>query len=72
MAILQVSDDPVVSADRGAPWTSVVDMAMTRVVDQTLGKIMSWYGSERGFTCQMIREVFASLRLPSGLGQVRP
>ena len=37
--ILGVADDPVVSADIiGDPRASVVDLAMTRVVDQTLGQ----------------------------------
>ncbi len=72
--ILGVADDPVVSADIiGDPRASVVDAAMTRVVDQTLVKVMSWYDNERGFTCQMIREAFAALGLPgSDLSQARP
>lgn len=69
--ILGVADDPVVSADIiGDPRASVVDAAMTRVVDQTLVKVMSWYDNEWGFTCQMIREAFG---LPAAdLSQIRP
>ena len=64
--ILGVADDPVVSADViGDPRASVVDAAMTRVVDQTLVKVMSWYDNEWGFTCQMIREAFTALGLPA-------
>src|SRR5579875_655783 len=64
--ILGVADDPVVSADIiGDPRASVVDAAMTRVVDGTLVKVMSWYDNEWGFTCQMIREAFAALALPA-------
>jgi len=72
--ILGVADDPVVSADIIAdPRASVVDAAMTRVVDETLVKIMSWYDNEWGFTCQMIRETFAALGLPApDLSQIRP
>jgi glyceraldehyde 3-phosphate dehydrogenase len=72
--ILGVAEDPVVSADIiGDPRASVVDAAMTRVVDGTLVKIMSWYDNEWGFTCQMIREAFAALGLPApDLSQVRP
>ena len=62
--ILGVAEDPVVSADIiGDPRASVVDVAMTSVVDGTLVKIMSWYDNEWGFTCQMIREAFAALGL---------
>jgi glyceraldehyde 3-phosphate dehydrogenase len=47
--ILGVAEDPVVSADPiGDPRASVVDVAMTRVVDGTLVKVMSWYDNERG------------------------
>lgn len=72
--ILGVADAPVVSADIiGAPRASVVDAGMSRVVDGTLVKVMSWYDNERGFACQMIREAFASLGLSAaGLGQVQP
>ena len=72
--ILGVADDPVVSADIiGDPRASVVDAAMTRVVDGTLVKVMSWYDNEWGFTCQMIREAFAALSLPApDLSQARP
>jgi glyceraldehyde 3-phosphate dehydrogenase len=34
---------------------------MTRVVDGTLAKVMSWYDNEWGFTHQMIREAQAML-----------
>jgi glyceraldehyde 3-phosphate dehydrogenase len=72
--ILGVADDPVVSADIiGDPRASVVDAAMTKVVDGTLVKVMSWYDNEWGFTCQMIREAFTALGLPApDLGRVRP
>lgn len=72
--ILGIADDPVISADIiGGPRASVVDAGMTRVVDGTLIKVMSWYGNEWGFACEMIREAFASLGLiAASLGQVRP
>ena len=67
-------DEQVVSADIiGDPRASVVDAAMTRVVDGTLVKVMSWYDNEWGFACQMIREAFAALALPApDLSQARP
>jgi glyceraldehyde 3-phosphate dehydrogenase len=72
--ILGVAEDPVVSADIiGDPRASVVDTAMTRVVDGTLVKVMSWYDNEWGFTCQMIREAFTALGLPApDLSRIRP
>ncbi|MER0484716.1 hypothetical protein ABR737_41440 [Streptomyces sp. Edi2] len=55
--ILGVSDEPIVSSDIiGDSRASIVDAAMTRVVDGTLVKIMSWYDNEWGFMHQMVRE----------------
>ncbi|HEX5497158.1 MAG TPA: glyceraldehyde 3-phosphate dehydrogenase NAD-binding domain-containing protein [Mycobacteriales bacterium] len=60
--ILGVSDTPLVSTDIvGDPRASVVDAAMTRVVDGTLVKIMSWYDNEWGFAHQMVRQGLATL-----------
>ena len=55
--ILGVSEDPIVSSDIiGDSRASVVDLELTRVVDGTLVKVMSWYDNEWGFTHQMVRE----------------
>lgn len=57
LGILGVSDEPLVSSDIvGDDHASLVDLAMTRVVDGDLVKIMSWYDNEWGFTIQMVRE----------------
>jgi glyceraldehyde 3-phosphate dehydrogenase len=72
--ILGVSEDPLVSADIIAdPRAAVVDLDLTRVVDETLVKIMAWYDNEWGFTHQMVREARATLGLaPSGHQEPRP
>ncbi|WP_406359468.1 hypothetical protein [Streptomyces sp. NBC_01544] len=63
--ILGVSDEPIVSSDIiGDSRASIVDAAMTRVVDGTLVKIMSWYDNEWGFTHQMFREALSVLGIP--------
>ena len=69
-----MTEDPVVSADIiGDPQASVMDVAMTGVVDGILVKVMSWYDNEWRFARQMIREAFAALGLPApDLSQVRP
>jgi glyceraldehyde 3-phosphate dehydrogenase len=55
--ILGVSEDPRVSADIiGDPRAAVIDLELTKVVDDTLVKVMAWYDNESGFTHQMIRE----------------
>ena len=56
--VLSYTNDPVVSQDviKNA-FASIIDLEMTRVVDQDLVKIMSWYDNEWGFTNQMIRQI---------------
>ncbi|MGH2981474.1 MAG: type I glyceraldehyde-3-phosphate dehydrogenase, partial [Solirubrobacterales bacterium] len=60
--ILGVSDDPLVSADIvGDPRAALIDLELTKVVDDTLVKVMAWYDNEWGFIQQMIREARAIL-----------
>ena len=62
--VVGVVEDPIVSADIvGDPRASVIDAAMTCVVDGTLVKIMSWYDNEWGFTHQMVRTALDVLGL---------
>ncbi len=56
--VLAVTDEPIVSSDIiKSPYASTVDLAMTRVVDGDLLKVMTWYDNEWGFTNQMIRQL---------------
>lgn len=56
--VLATSNEPLVSSDIvKSSFASIVDLAMTRVVDGDLVKIMAWYDNEWGFTNQMIREI---------------
>jgi glyceraldehyde 3-phosphate dehydrogenase len=60
--ILGVSEDPLVSADIvGDPRAAIIDLDLTRVVDDTLVKVMAWYDNEWGFAHQMIREARSTL-----------
>jgi glyceraldehyde 3-phosphate dehydrogenase len=62
--VLGVSEEAIVSSDIiGDPRASVIDVAMTRVVDGTLVKVMSWYDNEWGFAHQMIRQALSMLGL---------
>jgi glyceraldehyde 3-phosphate dehydrogenase (phosphorylating) len=55
--ILGVSEDPIVSSDIiQDSRASVIDLAVTQVVDGDLLKVMSWYDNEWGYSCQMVRE----------------
>ncbi|MDB9496216.1 type I glyceraldehyde-3-phosphate dehydrogenase [Spirulina major CS-329] len=60
--ILAASADPIVSSDIiGDAHASIIDLAMTQVVDGNLVKIMTWYDNEWGYTNQMVREALRVL-----------
>ena len=44
------------------PRASIVDLALTRVVDGDLVKVMSWYDNEWGYASQMLREAVSVAR----------
>jgi glyceraldehyde 3-phosphate dehydrogenase len=55
--ILGVTEDPIVSSDvLEDSRASIVDAAMTQVVDGDLVKVMAWYDNEWGYANQMVRE----------------
>lgn len=56
--IFTVTDEPLVSSDiLGNPHASIADLAMTRVVDGNLVKIMGWYDNEMGYTHTLVEHV---------------
>lgn len=56
--VLSTTSEPIVSSDIiKSPFASTIDLAMTRVVDGDLLKIMTWYDNEWGFTNQMVRQI---------------
>ena len=53
--ILQACDEEIVSSDvNGNPYSSVVDLELTTVVEGTLVKVYSWYDNEWGFSNRML------------------
>ncbi|HHO52340.1 MAG TPA: type I glyceraldehyde-3-phosphate dehydrogenase [Deltaproteobacteria bacterium] len=53
--VLEATDEPIVSGDLiGNPHSSIVDLALTQVIDGRLVKILSWYDNEWGFSNRMI------------------
>lgn len=56
--VFAVSDEALVSADiLGLPYGAIADLAMTRVVDGTLVKVMAWYDNEMGYVHTLIEHV---------------
>ena len=52
--ILAVREDPLVSIDfKGNSHSSIVDAALTSVMDGTMVKVISWYDNEWGYSCRL-------------------
>lgn len=59
--LFTVVEDPVVSSDIiGAPYAAIADLAMTRVVGGTLGKVLAWYDNETGYAHTLIHHIKAA------------
>ncbi len=53
--VLGVTSDPMVSADIvRSPYSAIVDLNMTRVVDGDLVKVMAWYDNEWGYSVRLV------------------
>ena len=65
--ILGVSEEPLVSVDYvGSPYSSVVDLLSTNVIDGRLVKVLSWYDNEWGYASRILELTgYVAERLPS-------
>jgi glyceraldehyde 3-phosphate dehydrogenase len=53
--VLAVTNEPLVSSDFiGNPFSSVVDLSMTKVVDGDLVKVVAWYDNEWGYSNRLV------------------
>ncbi len=53
--ILEYCEDPIVSSDVvGNGYSSIFDSLSTRVMDNNLAKIISWYDNEWGYSCRTV------------------
>lgn len=58
--VMAVTDEPVVSSDFiGDPHSAIVDLGLTRVVGETLVKVMAWYDNEWGYANRLVEQVKA-------------
>ena len=58
--LFAVTNDPIVSSDIiGARYASIADLAMTRVADGNLVKVLAWYDNETSFTHTLVAHVSA-------------
>ncbi len=52
--ILQYEEAPLVSIDfKGNPHSSIVDAALTSVMEGTMVKVIAWYDNEWGYSCRL-------------------
>jgi glyceraldehyde 3-phosphate dehydrogenase len=55
--ILGVTNEPLVSSDfKGNPHSSVVDLALTRVVGGNFVKVVAWYDNEWGYSNRLVEQ----------------
>ncbi len=53
--VLGVTEEPLVSSDFiGSPYSSIVDLSMTKVVDGDLVKVVAWYDNEWGYSNRLV------------------
>ncbi|MCK4358560.1 MAG: type I glyceraldehyde-3-phosphate dehydrogenase [Candidatus Cloacimonetes bacterium] len=53
--ILQYSEEPLVSTDIiGNPYSSIFDSSLTKVMQENLVKVISWYDNEWGYSCRVV------------------
>jgi len=56
--IIKTTNDPLVSSDIiGDPYSAIIDLSLTQVVDGNLLKIIAWYDNEWGYSNRMIELV---------------
>lgn len=53
--VLAVTEEPLVSSDFiGNPYSSIVDLSLTKVVDGDLVKVVAWYDNEWGYSNRLV------------------
>jgi glyceraldehyde 3-phosphate dehydrogenase len=53
--VLRATFEPLVSSDIiGDPYSAIVDLTMTKVIDGNLVKVFAWYDNEWGYSCRLV------------------
>lgn len=56
--IIDITEDPIVSSDIiGSPYSTIVDLSLTKVVGGNLVKVVGWYDNEWGYSNRLIEMV---------------
>jgi glyceraldehyde 3-phosphate dehydrogenase len=52
--VLDVSNKPLVSSDfNHNPHSAIIDLSLTKVIENKMAKVSAWYDNEWGFACRM-------------------
>jgi glyceraldehyde 3-phosphate dehydrogenase len=58
--VLMVTNDPIVSTDIiGNPFSSIVDLQLTKVQSGNLVKVVAWYDNEYGYSHRLVEQAVA-------------
>lgn len=53
-----VTEDQIVSSDIvGEPYGAIIDLTLTKVIDENLIEVFSWYDNEAGYTATLVEHV---------------
>lgn len=53
--VIDITEEPIVSSDIvGSPYSSIVDLSLTKVVDGNLVKVIAWYDNEWGYSNRLV------------------
>jgi len=53
--VLETTTEPIVSSDIiGSPYSAIVDLGMTKVIDGDLVKVLAWYDNEWGYSHRLV------------------
>ena len=56
--VIDITDEPLVSSDIiGNPFSTIVDLSLTKVVDGDLVKVVAWYDNEWGYANRLVEMV---------------
>ena len=58
--ILTVTNTPIVSSDIvGNPYSAIVDLSLTKVIEGDMVKVVAWYDNEWGYSNRLVDQVIA-------------
>ncbi len=53
--VVRVTYEPIVSSDIiGDPYSAIVDLSITKVIDGNMVKVFAWYDNEWGYSCRLV------------------